>query len=186
MSDDQITQLLNTVERLRIDVLARLNRLEGGQNQPSSSPVAEIMAHIQNIGDVEGTIGSWVGERRSGRWIEGVRISCRVGLPEDLLYRVLLRVNEWSPWSPAGKYCGSMGLALPLRGISFTLRGAAAAVYECGCAATFVDGSECPLVFGHPVMMSRGAPLEAFQIVLRPRTATGGTTFFNAPTDGRV
>jgi hypothetical protein len=60
-------------------------------------------------------------------------------------------------------------LALPLRGFCLTLRGQAVANYECSYAATFVDGSITELTpGGRTCAAATFAPLEAFQINLRP------------------
>jgi hypothetical protein len=61
MSDDPFTRILSAVERLRLEVLARLDRLESVPNGRSDRVPAEITAHIQNVGDVEGSIGEWIG-----------------------------------------------------------------------------------------------------------------------------
>jgi hypothetical protein len=175
MSDDPVTRILAAVERLRVDVLARMDRLEAvAASGRKSVPAAEIVAHVQTVGDVEGHLGDWIGERRSGRWIEGFCIATRLRdiNPEEFLYRVVLGRDQVSPWTPSGKFCGSQGLAQPLRGFCVTLRGAAAAKYECIYSATFVDGSVVGSVPGGQTCVSATlTPLEAFQLILRPRTA---------------
>ena len=173
MSDDPVGRILSAIERLRIEVFARLDRLAAvSASSPDPAP-AEIVAHVQNVGDIEGTIGDWIGERRSGRWIEGFSIAPPLGVdPGEILYRVVLGRDQLSPWTPASKFCGSMGLAQPLRGLCLTLRGAAAAKYECGYTATFVDGSIAGFVSAGQICAAPTfAPLEAFQIILRPRVA---------------
>ena len=169
VSDDPVTGILVAIERLRIDVLARLDRLEAGLTSDPDLVRAEITAHVQGVGDIEGNLGDWIGERRSGRWIEGFRIWAPQSIkPEELLYRVVLDRDQVSPWVPAGKFCGSMGLAQPLRGLCLTLRGTAAAQYDCVYAATFVDGSISGSVSGGQICAAATlAPLEAFQITLR-------------------
>ena len=174
MSDDPVTRILVAIERLRVDVLARLDRLEAASASVGDPLRAEITAHVQGIGDIEGSLGDWVGERRSGRWIEGFRIRQPQDInPEEFLYRVILGRDQASPWVPAGSFCGSMGLAQPLRGICLTLRGAAAAQYDCVYAATFVDGSVAGSASGGQICAAATlAPLEAFQIILRNRRVT--------------
>ena len=175
MSDDPITRILVAIERLRVDMSARLDRLEAASASASAPDLmrAEIVAHVQGIGDIEGNLGDWIGERRSGRWIEGFRVRPPRDInPEDFLYRVILGRDQVSPWVPAGSFCGSMGLAQPLRGICLTLRAAAAAQYDCAYAATFVDGSVAGSVPGGQICAAAtAAPLEAFQIILRNRRA---------------
>ena len=171
MSDDPFTRILSAVERLRLEVLARLDRLESVPKGRSDRGPAEITAHIQNVGDVVGNIGEWIGERRAGRWIEGLRITPPADItPDELLYRVVLGHDRLSSWTLSGRFCGSQGLTQPLRGFALTLRGEAAANYECSYTATFVDGSVAGLVpSGQVCAAATFAPLEAFQINLRPR-----------------
>lgn len=183
MSDDPVLRILSAIEQLRVDVLARLNRVEGlleGHSQSEPPPEgepdfipAEVIAHIQNVGDVEGALGDWIGERGSGRWIEGLRITPQQDISqEEFLYQVVLGRDQLSPWAPAGKYCGSEGLAMPLRGFCLALSGNVAANYECEYSATFVDGSRSGLIAAGQVCAAATlAPLEAFQITLRPRLA---------------
>jgi hypothetical protein len=169
VSDDPVTRILSAIERLRAEILTRIDRL-GSVSSGHEDLMPEVVAHIQNVGDVEGQLGDWIGDRSSGRWIEGFRIT----LPKDiafdeLLYRVVLGRDQLSPWSPSGRFCGSEGLGLPVRGFCLSLRGQAAANYECSYAATFVDGSIIGLTPGGQICAAATfAPLEAFQIKLRP------------------
>jgi hypothetical protein len=66
------------------------------------------------------------------------------------------------------RFCGSMGLAQPLRGLCVTLRGTAAAQYDSVYAATFVHGSVAGSVSGGQICAAATfASLKAFQITLR-------------------
>ena len=164
--------ILSAIEQLRISVLARLDRLEAILvSNPDLSPPAEITAHVQNVGDVEGSFGDWIGERRSRRWIEGLRITAPHGIgPEELLCRVVLGRDRLSPWAHSGRFCGSQGLAQPLLGFGIALRGQAAANYECSYGATFIDGSVIESApNGQTCAAATFAPLEALRIDLRPR-----------------
>ena len=138
----------------------------------AASPGAEVVAHVQDVGDVEGRIGEWIGVPGSGRWIEGFSLTPPPGIPAEALeYRAVLGRDWLSPWLPAGRYCGSRGLALPLRGFSLRLLGAAAAGFSCSYAARFVDGSEIASAGAERVCVAATlAPLEAFQVHLRPRS----------------
>ncbi len=133
--------------------------------------IAEVVAHIQDFGDVEGVLGEWVGRRGSGRWIEGFQLTPRDDLaPEDLECRAVLGRDWLSPWVPGGRFCGSRGLALPLRGFCLRLRTPAAARYELAYAARFIDGAEAGPVGPDRVCAAQSlAALEAFQVILRPR-----------------
>jgi hypothetical protein len=154
----------------------KLNLLARGRERglATSDTRADIGAHVQNVGDIEGRFGDWIGDRGSGRWIEGFWVTPPQGVaPEELLYRVVLGPNQLSPGQVSGKFCGSEGLAMPLRGFCLTLRGAAAANYECSYTATFVDRSVAGLTpCGRTCAAATFTPLEAFQINLRPITTT--------------
>jgi hypothetical protein len=171
VSDDPVVRILTAIERLRVEIISRIERLEAAPAANGAEQYADIVAHIQNSGDVPGEMGSWIGVRRSRCWIEGFCIEPWQDIdPEDLVYRAVLGRDWLSPWVPAGKYCGSQGLALPLRGFCLTVRGAAAQRYDCHYSATFVDGSELgSLAHGQICASATFAPLESFQIVLRPR-----------------
>ncbi len=132
---------------------------------------AEIVAHLEGVGDVDGKLGDWVGVRGSGRAIEGFGLTPRQGFSsEDFDIRAVLGRDWLSPWLPGGSFCGSRGLALPLRGFSLRLRPAAAAKVDLACLARFVDGSEIGPVSSDRVCVSPSlAALEAFQIIPRPR-----------------
>jgi hypothetical protein len=173
MSDDPVTRILAAIDRLRVDVLARLDRLEVGSESAADFVPADIIAHVQGIGDVEGNLGDWIGQPRSGRWIEGFSIAPPNDIaPGELLCRVVLGRDQLSPWTPSDKYSGSTSLAMPLRGFCLMLRGTAASNYECSYSATFVDGSDLGSIPAGQVCASATlAPLEAFQVILRPRGA---------------
>jgi hypothetical protein len=132
---------------------------------------AEVVAHIEGVGDVDGRVGEWVGMRGSGRAIEGFSLAPRQGLtPEDFEIRAVLGRDWLSPWLPGGSFCGSRGLALPLRGFCLRLHLGAAARLEFACFARFVDGTEVGPVGADRVCASPSlAALEAFQMLLRPR-----------------
>ncbi|MSO99918.1 MAG: hypothetical protein EXR07_02530 [Acetobacteraceae bacterium] len=138
---------------------------------PPAPITAEVVAHVQGLGDVEAKFGDWIGQRGAGRAIEGFSLAPRMGItPDDFELRAVLGRDWLSPWLPGGHFCGSRGLALPLRGFCLRLRGPVAARYDFACFARFVDGSETgPVGSGQICAAPSLAPLEAFQIALRPR-----------------
>jgi hypothetical protein len=147
----------------------------GAEGVPASQAERsrQVMAHIQSIGDVGGSIGDWIGTRGSGLWVEGFGFAAADGttIPE-LEYQAVLGRNWLSPWVEAGKYCGSRGMALPLLGLKVRLKGAAAKNFDCTCSATFVDGSTVgPISAGETCEAESLAALEAFQVVIQPRDA---------------
>jgi hypothetical protein len=89
---------------------------------------------------------------------------------DDLEYQGVLGRNWLSPWVEGGKYCGSRGMALPLLGLKVRLKGDAAQSFECTYSATFIDGTAIgPVSAGETCEAESLAPLEAFQILIRPR-----------------
>jgi hypothetical protein len=144
----------------------------GGPHGPyPAARAAEIVAHIEGVGDVDGKIGDWVGMRGSGRAVEGFSLTPSQGITaEEFEIRAVLGRDWLSPWLPGGSFCGSRGLAFPLRGFCVRLRPAAAARVDLACFARFVDGSEVGPVGSDRLCAAPGlTALEAFQVVLRPR-----------------
>ncbi|QHC37038.1 hypothetical protein FMA36_04545 [Komagataeibacter xylinus] len=137
----------------------------------TAPPAGGMMAHIQHRGDVKAELGAWMGESGSGHWLEGFAIQPAPGVaPTDLEYQAILGQDWFSPWAGGGEYCGSRGMALPLLGLRVRLKGAAAQAYECQVEASFIDGSRIGPVADAPVMATTQAPLEAFRVVMQPRT----------------
>jgi LPS sulfotransferase NodH len=142
---------------------------------PPPSPVvgaieADIVAHVRNIGDVVGTNGAWLGRPGNGSWIEGFSIMPRHGLtPNDVEYCGIHESGQMLPWVSAGAYSGTRGITAPLRGLCVRPRDATAMRFQCEYSARFQDGETVgPMQAGQPCRSSRLAPLETFQIVLRP------------------
>jgi hypothetical protein len=131
----------------------------------------DMVAHIQGLGAVGGTLGEWLGSKDSKRWIEGFAVSPVSGVPPgDIEYQAVLGRDWLSPWVEAGQFCGSRGMALPVLGLRLRLRGASADAFDCSYAATFVDGSEVgPVTAGAPCEAASLAPLESLRIDIRPR-----------------
>jgi hypothetical protein len=138
-----------------------------------AEPILSIVAHIQNVGDVESRGGDWVGTRGGGRWIEGFSLIPQPGPgAADLEYQAIPGRDAVTPWMPGGLFCGSRGLGLPIRGFAVRLKGPAAARYILRYEATFVDGSlTVHIEDGCPCVASSFAPVESFRIHLQ---AAGG------------
>ncbi len=132
-----------------------------------------VTAHVQRRGDVVGALGEWVGERGSKLWIEGFSMLPPAEMrAEDLEYQAVLGRGWLSPWSQGGQFCGSRRMALPVLGLRVRLRGAAAGAFECAYSATFTDGTMIgPVAAGEACEGENLAPLESFQVILRPRRA---------------
>ncbi len=133
--------------------------------------IMEMVAHIQERGDVGAMLGDWLGERGSKRWIEGFGLSpTHTIAPKEIEYQAVLGQGWLSPWVEGGQFCGSRAMALPLLGLRVRLRGAAAETHDVGYAATFIDGSAIgPVMNGEACEADSLAAMEAFQIVIRPR-----------------
>jgi hypothetical protein len=140
------------------------------QVTPADLASAEIAAHIQRRGDVVASIGEWMGEKGSQRWIEGFSIAPRSEIGrEDIEYQAVLGRGWLSPWSEGGQYCGSRGMALPILGLRVRLKGEAASTHTVRISASFTDGSTAGPVDGSRTCEAESlAPLEAFQVELVP------------------
>ena len=141
---------------------------------PARAPqVMEMVAHIQERGDVGAMLGDWLGEPGSKRWIEGFGIAPTHAIaPKDIEYQAVLGKGWLSPWVEGGQFCGSRGMALPILGLRLRLRGDAAEGYEAFYAASFVDGSSVgPVAAGEACEAESLAPIEAFQVLIRPKGA---------------
>ena len=134
------------------------------------SPSGSVTAHIRQVGDTEGKLGDWIGIRGSGLSIEGICIMLKTGIANDEIeYQILQDYNMWLPWVKGSEFCGTRGMSLPIRGLRLRLRGAAATKFDCIYSAAFVDGTETGLLPSESICAaSTMAPLEAFQIILRP------------------
>ncbi len=144
-----------------------------GQAAPAAvrSEDADVVAHVQLIGDAVGRLGDWVGTRGSQKWIEGFSLAPHEGVkPADIEYQAVLGRGWLSPWIEGGKFCGSRGMALPLLGLKIRLKANVAKTYECSYSATFVDGSSVGPIPGGEICEAESlAALEAFQVTIHRR-----------------
>jgi hypothetical protein len=139
----------------------------------AAAPVQiDMLAHVAAAGDVGARLGEWLGQRGSKRWIEGFAIApVQDVAPAEIEYQAVLGRGWLSPWVEGGQFCGSRGMALPILGLKVRLRGSAAERFDCLLSATFVDGSAIgPVVGGEACESESLAPVEAFQLMLRPRS----------------
>ena len=140
-----------------------------------AADAAEIAAHVQRRGDVVTSLGDWMGDRGSQRWIEGFSISPQNDIrKEDIEYQAVLGRGWLSPWADGGQYCGSRGMALPILGLRVRLKGEAAATHAVRVSATFTDGSAVGPVDGSRACEAESlAPLEAFMVEIMPAASAG-------------
>ncbi len=142
-----------------------------GSRQTTAVPAVGVLAHVQNVGDVHGNFGAWVGTPGSRKWIEGFCVTPAEDIaPEDLQYKAVFDSTWSSPWMASGRFCGSRGVAVPILGFGVRLRDAAASGFVCEYSATFVDGSVAGPVGDETLCQADSlAPLEAIRIVVRRR-----------------
>ncbi len=134
----------------------------------------EVLAHLQAQGDTAVPLGEWMGERGSGRWIEGFAIAPEGVAPADIEYQAVLGKGWLSPWVEGGQFCGSRGMALPVLGLRVRLRNDLGKSSQLRIEASFVDGSAAgPVGDGEVCESPALSPLEAFRIELLARGEAG-------------
>jgi GT2 family glycosyltransferase/glycosyltransferase involved in cell wall biosynthesis len=131
--------------------------------QPRPVPTAEILAHVQRLGDQRYASGAWAGAPGKGIAIEGFAIAPTAGLSaQDIEYKAVTAQGWETPWISGGQYCGTRAQATPLIGLAVRLVGAAAQAYDCHYEAVFINGGRSgPARNGAPCRSDViGAPLE--------------------------
>ena len=144
---------------------------------PAAPRKPEVLAHVQVRGDIAVPLGEWMGDKGSGRWIEGFAIAPEGIAPGDIEYQAVLGKGWLSPWVEGAQYCGSRGMALPVLGLRVRLRNELAKTRALRVEASFVDGTIAgPVGDGEVCESPALAPLEAFRIEMVPRgeAAEGG------------
>ncbi len=133
-----------------------------------NSPEIDILAHVQNSGDIWCSGDSWVNAPGSKIWLEGFAIEPRGSIQKfDLRYQTIAADGSLTDWSHAGEFCGTRGKNLPLMGLRIELLGNAAVQFDCEYYAHFVDGSEIgPVRMGELCKPPKPVPLEAFRLVM--------------------
>lgn len=152
----------------------QVQRLDDGRPEafaPAPVPALEgndVLAHIRRHGDRPGPFGHWLGQLGDDSWVEGFEITPPAGLAaEELEYQVVLGRGWLSPWVPAGDFCGSRGMGLPILGFRARLLGEAAGQWRLRYAARCVDGQELPEVgAGEHCEAAELVPLAALKISL--------------------
>jgi hypothetical protein len=135
----------------------------------------EVLAHVQARGDIAVPLGEWMGEKGSGRWIEGFAIAPEGIPPADIEYQAVLGKGWLSPWVEGAQFCGSRGMALPVLGLRVRLRNETSKSHALRIEASFADGSLIGPVGDGEVCESQAlAPLEAFRIEVMPRDDAAG------------
>ena len=137
--------------------------------------VMDVLAHIQTRGDIGARLGDWLGERGSGKWIEGFAIAPTNGIAlADIEYQVVLGRGWTSPWVEGGQFAGSRGMNLPILGLRVRLLGEAVKNFDLHYTASFIDGTEIgPVIGGEACEAPSLAAVEAICIELTPKGLPG-------------
>jgi hypothetical protein len=110
---------------IQIDRLGHAGAAVLRSAEPSREISAEILLHVERLGDCRFSSQGWVGPRGRGLRIEGFGIMPLQGLsPRDLEYKAFQPGGAETPWVGGPQLCGSRGRRLPLTG--FAIRPAAA------------------------------------------------------------
>jgi hypothetical protein len=143
---------------------------------PAAAPrKPEVLAHVQARGDIAVPLGEWMGEKGSGRWIEGFAIAPDGIPPADIEYQAVLGKGWLSPWVEGAQFCGSRGMALPVLGLRVRLRNETSKTHALRIEASFADGSLVgPVSDGEVCESPALAPLEAFRVEVVPRDEAAG------------
>ncbi len=122
-------------------------------NSSGFKPRFHVLVHVQNIGDMTGVDGSWVGTKGRGLRMEGMQIDSLTDVPNlSLQYMCHLQNIGDTNWYSAGQFCGTRGQSRRLEGFAVRLTGAPAddftVSYQChisnlGDSQVFYDGQFC-------------------------------------------
>lgn len=118
--------------------------LAGSQAMPdraSGALPAEIVAHIQNIGDLHFSDG-WAGCLGDRLWIEAFAIMSVGDLgPNAIEYCAFYADGSQTPWLSNQMLCGSRGRFTPITGYAIRLKPEIAEHYDCTYSGMFVSGA---------------------------------------------
>jgi glycosyltransferase involved in cell wall biosynthesis len=138
---------------------------------------AQILAHIQNRGDVPFVGGAWAGFLGQRLWIEAFAITLLEGPGKDALeYKGRTAGGFETPWLSNGAWCGTRGMGVPLIEFALRLKPQLALTHECEYSGSFFSGAVVgPTREGLPCRSATANdPLEAIQIRLTERAVPGG------------
>jgi Clostridial hydrophobic W len=132
------------------------------------SVAVPILAHLGNIGDVEGPAG-FINIGSDTAAFQGIAINSK---DEALEYRVRFLDGSWSDWGRGGDFVGTRGQSRSLTGFTLRLSGNSEDRYNL-CAFGLFAGSQDPIKVsdGQDCISSSGAELCGIQIELTKRAA---------------
>lgn len=128
---------------------------------------AEIVLHIEGVGDRRFPASGWIGSRGGRRRIEAFGIRPLDALsPDDVEYKAFGLQGRETPWVSGGVLCGTRGRGLPLTGFAARivphLRDRFDIIYE---GAFFASGDSGPMQNGAACLPSLpDDPLEAINL----------------------
>jgi hypothetical protein len=162
-----------------IDHAATGQRAQEASALPAPSPQAdvrcEIVAHVQNQGDLSFVDAEWAGEVSQHLWIENFRIRPLNGVaPEDIEYKGLTINGYETPWIAGGEECGTRQMATPLIAFAVRMRsrnGTPTAAYDCEYSGHFQSGTVVgPVANGTPCRSTvPNDPLEGIRVRITAR-----------------
>ena len=90
----------------RVPMTPKDDAIEPQETRPITGlETAELLVHVQNVGDVRGGFDAWVGTPGSRRWIEGFCITLPEGVaPEEIECMAVFDRTWSSPWMPSGSF----------------------------------------------------------------------------------
>ncbi len=138
----------------------------------------EVMAHVQQRGDLRFADGGWAGCPGQRQWIEAFALAPLEGLSAaDLDYKAVTAAGWETPWTEGGALCGTRGLGVPLIGFAVRLRGGAADTHEVMYEGQFFSGARVGPVPGGSLCRSDAVadPLDGLliRIVTKPAAGAG-------------
>ncbi len=128
---------------------------------PQPAAGAALLIHLEGQGDRTGAAGEWLGDLEGALCIEGFSIAVPPGMQAaGLEYQGIMGADWRTPWFPAGSFCGSRGLRLPLLGFQLRLAGG----FACRASGSFAGrGTAGPVGSGEDCAADQ-APLTAMRV----------------------
>ncbi len=136
---------------------------------PPPAAGAALLVHLEGQGDRTGAAGEWLGDLEGVLCIEGFSITPPPGMEAaGLEYQGIMGADWRTPWFPAGAFCGSRGLRLPLLGFRLRLAGTG---FACQASGSFAGGGVVGPVGSEEDCAAEQRPLTAMRVELtaKPR-----------------
>lgn len=133
---------------------------------------ADVILHIQSLGDRRFSSGGWAGTIGSRLRIEAIGIHPQelIG-PQEIEYKVLTRAGRETPWVNGGVLCGSRGQGLPLTGFAVRLAPHVRDAFDVVYRGAFFASGPGPVVRNGETCLAplTDDPLEAVEIRIMER-----------------